>query len=80
MFSIRRSLTCRLSTTQRCEILGNRILASDDEAAMPFFFGFISWSFPSGLVLYWIFQNVFSMIQQLFINRIQTELHPEDKD
>jgi len=47
---------------------------------MPFFFGFICWSFPSGLVLYWIFQNLFSMLQQVFINRIQTELHPEDRD
>lgn len=47
---------------------------------MPFFFGFICWAFPSGLVLYWIFQNLFSMIQQLWINRIQTELHPEDRE
>lgn len=47
---------------------------------MPFFFGFICWSFPSGLVLYWIFQNLFSMLQQVFINRIQTELHPEDRE
>lgn len=47
---------------------------------MPFFFGFICWSFPSGLVLYWIFQNLFSMLQQVFINRIQTELHPDDRD
>lgn len=47
---------------------------------MPFFFGFICWTFPSGLVLYWIFQNIFSMIQQLFINQIQTELHPEDRE
>lgn len=47
---------------------------------MPFFFGFICWTFPSGLVLYWIFQNVFSMLQQLYINQIKTELHPEDRD
>ncbi len=47
---------------------------------MPFFFGFICWSFPSGLVLYWIFQNIFSMLQQVFINRIQTELHPDDRE
>ncbi len=47
---------------------------------MPFFFGFICWTFPSGLVLYWIFQNIFSMLQQLWINRIQTDLHPEDRD
>ena len=46
---------------------------------MPFFFGFICWSFPSGLVLYWIFQNIFSMAQQMWINRIQTELHPDDR-
>lgn len=46
---------------------------------MPFFFGFICWSFPSGLVLYWIFQNLFSMAQQLWINRIQTDLHPDDR-
>ncbi len=47
---------------------------------MPFFFGFISWAFPSGLVLYWIFQNIFSMVQQLWINRIQTDLHPDDRN
>lgn len=46
---------------------------------MPFFFGFICWTFPSGLVLYWIFQNIFSMVQQLWINRIQTDLHPDDR-
>jgi hypothetical protein len=34
------SPTSSPSTTQRCDILGHRILASDDEAAMPFFFGF----------------------------------------
>jgi YidC/Oxa1 family membrane protein insertase len=36
---------------------------------MPFIFGFIFKDFPSGLVLYWLVQNVLSIIQQLIMNR-----------
>ncbi len=34
---------------------------------MPFMFGFITLQVPSGLTLYWVVSNVFSMIQQYFI-------------
>lgn len=36
---------------------------------MPFVFGFIFKDFPSGLVLYWLVQNVLSIIQQIATNR-----------
>jgi len=34
---------------------------------------------PSGLTLYWTLQNVFSIVQQTFINRIVIVLHHEDQ-
>jgi YidC/Oxa1 family membrane protein insertase len=34
---------------------------------MPFMFGFITLQVPSGLTLYWVTSNLFSMIQQYFI-------------
>ena len=46
---------------------------------MPIFFGFICYNMPSGLTLYWTLQNVFSIIQQTFINRIVIVLHHEDQ-
>ncbi len=46
---------------------------------MPIFFGFICYNMPSGLTLYWTLQNVFSIIQQTFINRIAIVLHHEDQ-
>ncbi len=45
---------------------------------MPVFFGFICYNMPSGLTLYWFLQNLFSIIQQVFINRIVIVLHHED--
>jgi YidC/Oxa1 family membrane protein insertase len=46
---------------------------------MPIFFGFICYNMPSGLTLYWTLQNLFSIIQQTFINRIVIVLHHEDQ-
>ncbi|MDD5226662.1 MAG: membrane protein insertase YidC, partial [Candidatus Omnitrophica bacterium] len=46
---------------------------------MPLFFGFICYNMPSGLTLYWTLQNVFSIVQQTFINRIVIVLHHEDQ-
>lgn len=46
---------------------------------MPIFFGFICYNMPSGLTLYWTLQNLFSIIQQVFINRIAIVLHQEDQ-
>lgn len=37
---------------------------------MPLFIGFISWSFPAGLVLYWATSNIFRFGQQVLIFRI----------
>ncbi len=36
---------------------------------MPVFFTFLFISFPSGLVLYWLFQNILSIGQQYYINK-----------
>lgn len=36
---------------------------------MPAFIGYISLSFPSGLVIYWVVSNLFQLIQQTFILR-----------
>lgn len=36
---------------------------------MPLFIGYISISFPSGLVIYWVVSNIFQLIQQFFIYR-----------
>jgi len=35
---------------------------------MPIFFTFLFISFPSGLVLYWLMNNVLSIVQQVYIN------------
>jgi YidC/Oxa1 family membrane protein insertase len=35
---------------------------------MPIFFTFLFISFPSGLVLYWLVNNVLSIVQQIYIN------------
>ncbi|MCM8776024.1 MAG: membrane protein insertase YidC [Candidatus Omnitrophica bacterium] len=47
---------------------------------LPIFFGFICYNMPSGLVLYWLMQNLFSIIHQVFINRIVVALHHEDSE
>lgn len=38
--------------------------------AMPLMIGFFSVSLPSGLVLYWITSNIFSIAQQAYINKM----------
>ncbi len=37
---------------------------------MPLFIGFISWSFPAGLILYWATSNLFRLGQQFLIFKI----------
>jgi YidC/Oxa1 family membrane protein insertase len=39
---------------------------------MPIVFTFLFWSFPSGLVLYWLVNNVISIAQQYYINKKAT--------
>lgn len=34
---------------------------------MPLFILYISWTFPSGLVIYWVVSNIFQLVQQHFI-------------
>jgi YidC/Oxa1 family membrane protein insertase len=36
---------------------------------MPVMFTFMFWSFPTGLVLYWLVNNVISIVQQWWMNR-----------
>lgn len=47
---------------------------------MPLFIGFISWSFPAGLTLYWASSNVFRLGQQALIFRIDGRPAPPPKD
>lgn len=44
---------------------------------MPLIFGFMFKDFPSGLVLYWLVQNVLTIIQQLIMNKWWKD-HPEE--
>ena len=44
---------------------------------LPFIFTIFTFTFPSGLTLYWVTSNVLSIAQQQIINRIKT---PEMKD
>ena len=37
--------------------------------AMPIMFFFILYNAPSGLLIYWIFSNLFSMLQQMYTNK-----------
>jgi YidC/Oxa1 family membrane protein insertase len=36
---------------------------------MPLMFGFLFYTFPSGLVLYWFVSNLLAIAQQLWMNR-----------
>jgi YidC/Oxa1 family membrane protein insertase len=46
---------------------------------MPLIFGFLFKDFPSGLVLYWLVQNVLTIIQQSIMNKWWKD-HPEETD
>jgi YidC/Oxa1 family membrane protein insertase len=46
---------------------------------MPIIFGFFFKEFPSGLVLYWLVQNVLTIIQQMVMNK-WWENHPDNVD
>jgi membrane protein insertase Oxa1/YidC/SpoIIIJ len=47
---------------------------------MPLFIGFISWSFPAGLVLYWTTANLFRLGQQMLIFKIDGRPTPVKMD
>jgi YidC/Oxa1 family membrane protein insertase len=44
---------------------------------MPFIFGFFFKDFPSGLVLYWLVQNILTIVQQMIMNKWWKD-HPEE--
>ena len=46
---------------------------------MPLFIGFISWSFPAGLTLYWATSNIFRLGQQALIFRMDGRPAPPPK-
>jgi YidC/Oxa1 family membrane protein insertase len=45
--------------------------------ALPFIWGFFLRAMPSGLVLYWLFSNVLTILQQVLINRMGAKDEPE---
>lgn len=38
----------------------------------PLMIGFFAWTFPSGVALYWVIQNIFTYVQQFFMTRSTT--------
>jgi len=46
---------------------------------MPIIFGFVFYNLPSGLVLYWLVNNLLTIFHQLVIKRIPVILHHEDQ-
>ena len=47
---------------------------------MPIFFGFISWTLPSGLVVYFLTGNIFRIGQQALIVRLEENQKDKEKD
>jgi YidC/Oxa1 family membrane protein insertase len=47
--------------------------------ALPFVWGFFLRAMPSGLVLYWLFSNVLTILQQILINRMGASEEPEPR-
>ena len=43
---------------------------------MPVVFFFIMYEMPSGLLVYWIFQNIFTLLQQLLMNKLKKKTEP----
>lgn len=46
---------------------------------MPLVFGFLFKDFPSGLVLYWLVQNILTIVQQLIMNKWWRD-HPDNNE
>jgi YidC/Oxa1 family membrane protein insertase len=47
--------------------------------AMPVIWGFFLKDMPSGLVLYWLFSNLLTILQQVIMNKIVKEEEPPEK-
>ena len=45
----------------------------------PLIFGFVFYGLPSGLVLYWLANNLLTIFHQLVIKRVPVILHHEDR-
>lgn len=55
--------------------LSTRLTTTDPKQSkimylMPVVFGFISWQFPAGILVYWVTTNIWSIGQQYIVNRI----------
>jgi len=46
---------------------------------MPLVFGFISWQFPSGILVYWVTTNIWSIGQQWIVNKIISKQKVEEE-
>ncbi len=46
---------------------------------MPLIFGFMFYQMPSGLVLYWLVNNLLTVVHQVFIKKMVVVLHHEDQ-
>jgi len=46
---------------------------------MPFVMGFFFKDVPAGLVLYWLIQNVLTIIQQMLLNRSPTSARVDEE-
>jgi len=44
---------------------------------MPLFIGYLSYTFPAGLALYWVIFSVIGALQQIYVNRKQNKVKPE---
>ncbi|MGI5879990.1 MAG: YidC/Oxa1 family membrane protein insertase [Syntrophomonadaceae bacterium] len=44
---------------------------------MPLFLGYIAWTMPAGLPLYWVMFNILGIAQQLYVNRSSKLLQPD---
>lgn len=68
----RGQLTADLTAQQRQQQQTSQMITR----IMPLFIGFISWSFPAGLVLYWTTSNLFRLGQQVVIFRMDGRPQP----
>ena len=59
-FAIQKQMTGTTIATSEAQAKQQKIM----QVAMPLFIGWISLSFPSGLIIYWIVSNVFQWAQQ----------------
>jgi len=47
----------------------SKIMSKQMIYMMPLFMIFIAWNLPAGLALYWVVTMLFSMVQQIYVNR-----------